>query len=107
MVHTAPAASLFYIIQRLAKKLGIYSEWRSEIFLVVIFLLFIGKGNDCSAPLELAQRTSRRCEDFFVRRWQLLLLLPINKRRRWDTLKGFHMMREGQILLKSPCLSIL
>ncbi len=37
------------------------------------------RGNESSAPLELAKRASRQCEGIFVRRWLLLSQLPIKK----------------------------
>ncbi len=58
---------------------------------------------ECSAPMELPQRTPRYCIDIFVHCWQLLSYLPVGC---WEILQVFQMMREGHICHKSPRLSI-
>jgi hypothetical protein len=68
MAHTA--LNVVFVLhhtkigKRMTKKLGIYSQWRCELFLIIIFV-YRERRYECSAPLELAQRTSRWCEVFF------------------------------------------
>jgi hypothetical protein len=41
-------------------------------------MVFLSIGRDAmNVPLEIVPKTSRRCEDFFVRNWPLRLQLPI------------------------------
>ncbi len=82
------------------KKFAIYSQWRSKLFFIVISLYQLERAQWMPAPLELALRTSHWCKHFFVPVGNRLNNCPLKIRRRRDTFKGSHSMRDGQILLK-------
>jgi hypothetical protein len=89
MGHTALVESF--------NKFGAICQLPNDLFVLqnVVFITRLMR-NECSAPMEIAERTVRRCEGFVVCIQQLRSLLPIDEqgdtdKLQWTLIKTYRM----------------
>ncbi len=90
------------------KKLGIYSQWRSELSLIVIFLVLIEGGSMNVPRLWNLLRTYRRCEVFFSAVGNCFHVCQLKNKESLGYFKGLsHDEGQADFAKKTPRLSIL